>query len=116
MPDPGKPSPLDNLGKRIATARQAHTRRNEPKSSLASSSGLGLGVRIVTEIVSALAVGVVVGLLLDRWLGTAPWLLIGFFILGAAAAMRNLIRVARDAEARDKEERAQQTRDDEANE
>jgi ATP synthase protein I len=33
--------------------------------------------------------------LLDRWLGSSPWLLIVFFVLGAAAGIMNVIRVAK---------------------
>jgi ATP synthase protein I len=108
MPDPEKPAPLKGLGERIAATRDSHQRRQARKSSLASTSGLGLGLRIATELVSALAVGVGIGLILDHWLGTAPWLLILFFILGAAAGMTNLIRTANEADRAQARERAQQ--------
>ena len=107
MADPEKPSPLKGLGERIAERRDAHARRQRRTSSLASTSGLGLGLRIATELVSALAVGVAIGLILDTWLDTAPWLLITFFILGAAAAMTNLIRTAREADAAQARARAE---------
>jgi len=32
------------------------------------------------------------GWLLDRWLGTKPWLMIVFFFLGAAAGIMNVYR------------------------
>ena len=38
------------------------------------------------------------GFVLDRWLGTSPWLTLVFFMLGAAAGMRNVIRVATAAQ------------------
>ena len=44
------------------------------------------------ELVAALAVGVGVGLLLDRWLETGPWMLIVFFFLGSAAGFLNVYR------------------------
>jgi ATP synthase protein I len=53
---------------------------------------LGFAVRIGVDIVAALIVGVGMGLLLDHWLGTKPWMLIVFFILGAAAGMLNVFR------------------------
>lgn len=46
------------------------------------------------DIIVALVVGVGLGLVLDRWLGTSPWLLIVFFFLGAAAGMLNVYRTA----------------------
>ena len=106
MPEPDEPSPLKGLGERIAARRDERAREQTRKSSLASTSGLGLGLRIATELVSALAVGVTIGLILDTWLDTAPWLLITFFILGAAAAMTNLIRTAKEADAAQARERA----------
>lgn len=105
MPDPEDPSPLKGLGERIAATRRSHERRQARESSLASTSGLGFGLRIATELVSALAVGVGIGLILDTWLGTAPLMLIVFFILGAAAAMTNLIRLAKEAERAQARER-----------
>jgi ATP synthase protein I len=49
-------------------------------------------MRVATELVAGLVVGVVIGLLLDRWLGTKPWLLVVFFLLGAAAGLLNVYR------------------------
>lgn len=53
-------------------------------------------MRIGVEIVAALIVGVGFGLLLDSWLGTKPWFMLVFFVLGAAAGMFNVYRVVRD--------------------
>ncbi len=55
-------------------------------------SGLGWGLRIGVEMVSALVVGVGIGLGLDWWLDTKPWFLVVFFLLGSAAAMLNVYR------------------------
>ena len=46
-----------------------------------------------SRLVSALVVGVAIGYLLDRWLGTKPWLLILFFVLGSAAGLLNVFRL-----------------------
>ncbi|MYK15414.1 MAG: AtpZ/AtpI family protein, partial [Rhodospirillaceae bacterium] len=54
--------------------------------------GIGLALRIRTELVAGLAVGVAIGLGLDWWLGTKPWLMIVFFFLGAAAGIVNVYR------------------------
>jgi ATP synthase protein I len=56
--------------------------------------GAGPAFRMATDLVAALVVGVGIGLLLDYWLGTKPWFLIGFFVLGAAAGMLNVYKVA----------------------
>ncbi len=53
----------------------------------------GIGFRAGVEVVSALVVGVVIGLLLDRWLGTWPWLFLLFFVFGSAAGILNVYRM-----------------------
>ena len=51
--------------------------------------GAGSGV----EVVSALVVGVVIGFVLDRWLGTWPWLFLVFFVMGSVAGVLNVYRL-----------------------
>lgn len=82
----------DDFDARLKRARESE-RRDEanPKSSL-----LGLAFRLVTELVAGVVVGAFIGWLLDRWLGTAPWLLIVFFALGTAAGFMNVFRTARE--------------------
>ena len=53
----------------------------------------GIGLRAGVEIVSALIAGAALGWLLDRWLGTGPWLLLVFFVVGGAAGVLNLYRL-----------------------
>ncbi len=48
-------------------------------------SAAGVGFRAGVEVVSALIVGVGIGWLLDRWLGTSPWFFLVFFLIGGAA-------------------------------
>ncbi len=38
-------------------------------------------------------IGLGAGYLLDRWLGTRPWLLLLFFLFGVSAGFLNLYRV-----------------------
>jgi ATP synthase protein I len=37
--------------------------------------------------------GLIAGWLLDRWLGTSPWLLVAGIVLGAAAGFYELVRI-----------------------
>ena len=55
---------------------------------------MGSAFRLGTELVAAVAVGTIIGFILDNWFGTKPWLIIIFFFLGAAAGMLNVIRAA----------------------
>lgn len=66
-------------------------------------SGAAVGLRIAVEILAAIAVGVVIGLVLDEWLDTKPWLLILFCILGFGAAMVNVMRTAKELDNRRRE-------------
>jgi ATP synthase protein I len=76
--------------------RQAQARRGKDPGS--AKSGLprgnwGVGFRAGVEVVSALVVGIGIGWLLDRWLGTWPWLFLVFFVLGSAAGVMNVYRL-----------------------
>ena len=55
---------------------------------------MGMAFKLGTELVAAVAVGTIIGFILDRWFDTKPWLIIIFFFLGAAAGMLNVIRAA----------------------
>ena len=56
---------------------------------------MGSAFKLGTELVSAVAVGTIIGFILDSWFDTKPWLIIIFFFLGAAAGMLNVIRAAK---------------------
>jgi ATP synthase protein I len=84
-----------DLDARLKQARQAAEKsaaNTAPKGS--RRSGLALAMRLGVEIVSALVIGVGIGLLLDYWLNTKPWFMLLFFVLGAAAGFMNVYRVA----------------------
>jgi len=57
-------------------------------------SFMGSAFKLGTELVSAVAVGTIIGFILDSWFGTKPWLIIIFFFLGTAAGILNVIRTA----------------------
>ena len=55
---------------------------------------MGNAFKLGTELVAAVAVGTIIGFILDTLFDTKPWLIIIFFFLGAAAGMLNVIRAA----------------------
>ena len=57
-------------------------------------SFMGSAFKLGTELVAAVAVGTIIGFILDTWFDTKPWLIIIFFFLGTAAGMLNVIRTA----------------------
>ena len=62
---------------------------------------LGNAFKLGTELVAAVAVGTIIGFILDSWFDTKPWLIIIFFFLGAAAGMLNVIRAANKMQKED---------------
>ena len=90
-------SPPPSLADLDARLRKARERNAEPAPAAGgddnlSRKSIGLAFRIGIEMVSAMIVGVGGGMLLDRWLGTTPWGLIGMFFLGAGAGIVNVYR------------------------
>ncbi len=94
MTERDKPDSLRDLDDRLRRLREREgSGKAEPGRGRASSSGLGMAMRIGVELVAALLVGVGIGWGLDNLLGTSPWLLVVFFLLGSAAGMMNIYRV-----------------------
>ena len=57
-------------------------------------SFMGSAFKLGTELVAAVAVGTIIGFILDSWFDTKPWFIIIFFFLGTAAGILNVIRTA----------------------
>jgi hypothetical protein len=76
------------LAPAIDPAARASRRMYEGLSS--SAVGLELGIAVV--------VGILFGMWLDRTLGTEPWLMLVFLILGLVAGFRNVLRAVARAE------------------
>ena len=47
---------------------------------------------LVLMLPSSIAVGLFIGYWLDKWLGTDPWLLIAFLLLGTVSGFYSLLR------------------------
>lgn len=57
------------------------------------------------SFLNSLLAGLLVGWLLDTWLGTDPWLVIVFALLGAYSGFMRTWAYAKEQGARDEEER-----------
>ena len=64
-------------------------------------SFMGSAFKLGTELVAAVAVGTIIGFILDTWFGTKPWLIIVFFFLGSAAGILNVIKTANRMQEKD---------------
>lgn len=96
MSEQEKPSSFDELEARLRAlrAREDETTGRGP-ARREPSAGLALGMRLSVEFVAGIAVGVGIGYGLDRWLGTAPWLMMLFLLLGGGAGVMNAYRAAK---------------------
>tara|TARA_B100001057_G_scaffold237583_1_gene237926 strand:- start:57 stop:341 length:285 start_codon:yes stop_codon:yes gene_type:complete len=74
----------------------AKSKIKKQMSSDAENKGLFMGsaFKLGTELVAAVAVGTIIGFILDSWFDTKPWFIIIFFFLGTAAGILNVIRTA----------------------
>ncbi len=59
-------------------------------------ASIGTAFKLSTELVSAVAVGTIIGFILDKTFGTKPWLIIIFFFVGVIAGIINVIRSAKN--------------------
>jgi ATP synthase protein I len=89
---------LDALGEKLeeAKGRRGPTPQLQPQSQ---GAALGQALRLGIELVAGVAVGGFIGWALDRFLGTAPFLMVVFLGLGAAAGIMNVVRTAKRMQA-----------------
>ena len=66
--------------------------KSESPEELNRKSGLAYGAAF--SLFAAVVAGLILGWLLDRWLGTRPWFLVGGLVLGAAAGLYEFIRTS----------------------
>lgn len=87
---------LDTLEERIAAARVRHAPPPEPQ---ARGAALGQALRLSTELIAGVAVGGFIGWALDRFFGSAPFLMVVFLLLGATAGIFNVVKTAKAMQA-----------------
>jgi ATP synthase protein I len=82
---------VNELGTKLGKAKASHGPKRTGGDAL-QGRGMGYGFRMASEFVAAILVGGLIGFVLDRWLGTQPWLFLAFFMLGLAAGCVNVFR------------------------
>ncbi len=95
MSEKQPPPELRDLDNKV---REARARRESKDRGAAARTGgmagFGLAIRLGLDFISGVVVGVGTGLLLDWWWGSKPWMMVLFFVIGAAAGTANVIRTA----------------------
>jgi ATP synthase protein I len=87
--------PKNSLKNRLEIAKSKIAKRNLYKDKEPPSS-IGTAFKLSTELVSAVAVGTIIGFILDKTFGTKPWLILLFFIVGVVAGITNVFRSAKN--------------------
>ena len=95
-PDKEPPS-LDEFSDRLDRARGEPEMEN-PRGG--SGAAWGRALRVSSDLLAGLFVGTLLGLGLDRWLGTEPWFLLIGIGIGFAAGLRNMMRTVNDQSER----------------
>ena len=85
----------DSFKTRLEIAKSKITERNLYKDKKPTSS-IGTAFKLSTELVSAVAVGTIIGFILDKTFGTKPWLILIFFFVGVIAGIINVVKSAKN--------------------
>ena len=86
--DDREPPPLDEFSERLDAMRA----EQEPEEPKGTGAAWGRAMRVSSELLAGLFVGALLGLGLDRLLGSEPWFLLAGIGIGFAAGLRNLSR------------------------
>lgn len=107
-PSPGEDAALQQrlrqLGERLDERRPAETADGPKDPAASSGGGFSQGTRLASEFVAGILVGAAIGWFFDSLLGTTPWGLIVFVLLGFTAGAINAMRaagIAREPSRRD---------------
>lgn len=84
---------LASLDERLERARRDEALRTGVVRA-EGDAGYSLGNRVLAALIGSLVGSALIGWLIDRWFGTAPWGLIVMLFLGIAVAFRQIIRLA----------------------
>ena len=87
--------PKDHFKTRLEIAKDKISKKNLYKKK-DNPSSIGTAFKLSTELVSAVAVGTIIGFILDKTFDTKPWLILIFFFVGVVAGITNVIRSAKN--------------------
>jgi len=87
--------PKDNFKTRLEIAKNKVSKRNLYSEKKPPSS-IGTAFKLSTELVSAVAVGTIIGFILDKTFDTKPWLILIFFFVGVITGILNVFKSAKN--------------------
>ncbi len=101
MPGPDKNASDTELRARLDSLKSAIGRIEESDKPGAGPAGqdkalagaMSSGFRAATDLAGGIIAGALIGYFADRWLGTSPFLLIAFLVVGTIAGFRSVYRL-----------------------
>jgi ATP synthase protein I len=78
----------------VNVRRKDEAKSGERSASVSDAQGLARALRLSSEFIAGIVVGAGLGWFIDRALGSTPWGLIVFLLLGFAAGVLNVLRAA----------------------
>ena len=89
----------DPFKTRLEIAKKKISKRNLGNKKH-NASPIGSAFKLSTELISAVAVGTIIGFILDKTFDTKPWLILIFFFVGVIAGISNVIKSAKKMQDR----------------
>jgi ATP synthase protein I len=86
---------LNNFKTRLKIAKQKLQSNYKNTNNEVNNSSMGSAFKLSTDLVAHVAVGTIIGFILDSWFDTKPWFIIIFFFLGSIAGILNVIKIAK---------------------
>jgi len=83
---------LESLDRRLDQLKQAEARK-EVKAQ--GDPNYRIGQLVLSHLVGAPAGGFIIGFVLDKLLGTKPWLMLLFLFLGFGVGVRNVLQISK---------------------
>jgi ATP synthase protein I len=96
LPPDARLESLDERLDRLQQAEAKRTAKREPDSSYQA------GQLVLSNLIGAPAGGFVIGFVLDKWLGTQPWLLLTMLFLGFVGGFMNVMRISKSSTGNDR--------------
>ncbi|WP_083649344.1 AtpZ/AtpI family protein [Salaquimonas pukyongi] len=91
-PGTGLEQRLESLEDRLDERRPRENKADKGSGPGDTKSGFAIALRLSSEFISAILVGAGIGYLLDTFVGTTPWGMIVFLLIGFAAGVVNVLR------------------------
>lgn len=101
-PHSPKDARLESLDRRLDRIRAEDDRQAEGRVTAESQRVIkSAGMRILSDLIGLPFGAGLIGWLIDRWLGTTPWVMLAMLFLGFGLAVRSVLRVANNRPDKD---------------